>query len=280
MSRVALVTGANQGIGYGIVRRLCKEHPDWIVYGTSRSAANGDEAAKKLKEEGLTATFLKADLTDAKTISDVKEKLLKDHGGLDVLVNNAGMAFKAASTEPYAHKVEVTLATNVFGTNMVCDTLFPILKDGARVVILSSLVAPMALHKVKKLHAARYESFIKSNPPMPRSEVLSVFKGYEASVKAGTFEADGWADDAAYSLSKLGDTLLTRAMQEEFNKTPERDIVVNAADPGYVNTSMSSGKGPLTIDQGADSPYYLAQLPPKTDIRGAHVSKREIIPWK
>ena len=145
----------------------------------ARSAANGEEATKKLKEEGLTATYLQADLTDAPSFAAVKEKLVKDHGGLDVLVNNAGMAFKVgkpsceivsprlineflcyqvmlsmvkfttllshrlicvylqselqmAATDPHAHKVEVTLATNVFGTNMVCDTLFPILKDGAR----------------------------------------------------------------------------------------------------------------------------------------------------
>ena len=51
---------------------------------------------------------------------------------------------------------------------------------------------------------------------------------YFSSVKAGTFEADGWPDAAAYSCSKMAATLLARAMQEEFNKTPERDIVVNA----------------------------------------------------
>ncbi|KAF6039527.1 hypothetical protein EB796_002152 [Bugula neritina] len=280
MAKVALVTGANQGIGYGIVRRLCKEHPDWTIYGTSRSAANGEEAAKKLQSEGLKAEFLEADLTKPETFAAVKEKLTKDHGGLDILINNAGMAFKSASTDPYALKAEVTLATNVFGTNMVCDTLFPILKDGARVVVLSSMLAPMALHKVKKLNPERYASFIKNDPPLTRTEVLQAMTDFVSAVKAGDFAEKGWPDDAAYSVSKLGDTLLARAYQQEFNSVSERDIVVNAVCPGYVDTSMTSHKGHLTIDEGADTPYYLAVLPPNTEIRGQHVSKRQIVKWE
>ena len=60
----------------------------------ARSVANGEEATKKLKEEGLTATYLQADLTDAPSFAAVKEKLVKDHGGLDIFINNAGIAFK------------------------------------------------------------------------------------------------------------------------------------------------------------------------------------------
>ncbi|KAF6039525.1 hypothetical protein EB796_002150 [Bugula neritina] len=274
------VTGANQGIGYGIVRRLCKEHPDWTIYGTSRGALNGEEAAKKLQSGGLKAQFLEADLTKPETFAAVKEKLTKDHGGLDILINNAGMAFKVECFHrPYAVKAEVTLATNVFGTNMVCDTLFPILKNGARVVVLSSMRAPMALHKVKKLNPR--DTLHLSRTILPdRTEVLQAMTDFVSAVKAGDFAEKGWPDDEAYSVSNLGDTLLARAYQQEFNSVSERDIVVNAVCPGYVSTSMSSHKGHLTIDEGADTPYYLAVLPPNTEIRGQHVCKRQIVKWE
>lgn len=62
----------------------------------ARSAANGEAATKRLRAEGCTATFLVGDLTDAKTFAAIKERILKDHGGLDVLVNNAGIAFKVS----------------------------------------------------------------------------------------------------------------------------------------------------------------------------------------
>ncbi|XP_067936098.1 carbonyl reductase [NADPH] 1-like [Watersipora subatra] len=280
MSKIALVTGANQGIGFGVVRRLCKEHPTWTVYGTSRSAANGEEARKKLEAEGLTAKYLEADLTKADTIVAMKEKLLKEHGGIDILVNNAGIAFKNTATDPYAVQAEVTLQTNVFGTHTVCEQLFPILRDGARVVILSSMIAPMALHKTKKICPSRYEAYIKNDPPMTLETVLNLMREFVSSVKAGDHAQKGWPDNSAYGTSKLANTVMARAYQQQFSSTPERDIVVNAADPGYVNTSMSSHKGPLTIDEGADTPYYLAVLPPNTPIKGQHVAKRKVVEWK
>ena len=65
---------------------------------SARSVANGEEAARKLKEEGLTATYLQADVTDSASFSAIRDKLVKDHGGLDVLVNNAGTGFKVIQT--------------------------------------------------------------------------------------------------------------------------------------------------------------------------------------
>ena len=61
---------------------------------SARSVANGEEASRKLKEEGLTATYLQADVTDSASFSAIRDKLVKDHGGLDIFINNAGIAFK------------------------------------------------------------------------------------------------------------------------------------------------------------------------------------------
>ena len=60
----------------------------------ARNPANGEEARKKLEEEGHKARFVEADLTKPDTITALKEKLLKEHGGIDILVNNAGITLK------------------------------------------------------------------------------------------------------------------------------------------------------------------------------------------
>ena len=76
---------------------------------SARSVANGEEAARKLKEEGLTATYLQADVTDSASFSAIRDKLVKDHGGLDVLVNNAGTGFKVIQTSKLIHAGNVQL---------------------------------------------------------------------------------------------------------------------------------------------------------------------------
>lgn len=77
-------------------------------------------------------------------------------------------------------------------------------------------------------------------------------------MKAGTFAENGWPDDAALSMSKLGDALLSFSYDMEFKKNPERNIVVNVCDPGHVSTNMSGYKGELTIEEGQLSTHSTA----------------------
>ena len=79
---------------------------------SARSVANGVEATRKLKEEGLTATYLQADVTDSASFSAIRDKLVKDHGGLDVLVNNAGTGFKVSQTSQLIHTRSVQYFEN------------------------------------------------------------------------------------------------------------------------------------------------------------------------
>ena len=88
------VTGANKGIGFAIVRALCKQLDNGIVYLTARSEERGKEAVAKLNEEGLQPKFHQLDVTDSASVSKLRDFLKETHGGLDILVNNAGIAFK------------------------------------------------------------------------------------------------------------------------------------------------------------------------------------------
>lgn len=92
-SRVALVTGGNKGIGFEIIRDLCQKFSGDVVL-TARDEARGCAAVQKLQAEGLNPRFHQLDIDDPQSIHALRDFLLKEYKGLDVLVNNAGIAFK------------------------------------------------------------------------------------------------------------------------------------------------------------------------------------------
>nr|KAF6377423.1 hypothetical protein mMyoMyo1_002144 [Myotis myotis] len=92
-SRVALVTGANKGIGFAITRDLCRRFSGDVVL-TARDSARGRAAVQQLQAEGLRPRFHQLDIDDLQSIRALRDFLRKEYGGLDVLVNNAGIAFK------------------------------------------------------------------------------------------------------------------------------------------------------------------------------------------
>lgn len=92
-SRVALVTGANKGIGLAIVRDLCRQFSGDVVL-TARDVARGQAAVQQLQAEGLSPRFHQLDIDDLQSIRALRDFLRKEYGGLNVLVNNAGIAFK------------------------------------------------------------------------------------------------------------------------------------------------------------------------------------------
>ena len=91
-SRVAVVTGSNKGIGLAIVRRLCKEFDGEVIL-TSRDERLGKKAIQKLEAEGLKPKYYQLDITSSESIDRLKQHLVQQYGGLDVLVNNAAVAF-------------------------------------------------------------------------------------------------------------------------------------------------------------------------------------------
>ena len=134
---VAVVTGSNKGIGFGIVRALCKKF-EGDVYLTSRDETRGREAVETLKKEGLDPKLHVLDISNEQTVETLRDFMKEKYGGIDVLVNNAGIAFKHDATEPFGHQARVTLATNYWANKRTCEILFPVLRPGARVVNMSS----------------------------------------------------------------------------------------------------------------------------------------------
>ncbi|HEX6625309.1 MAG TPA: SDR family oxidoreductase, partial [Pyrinomonadaceae bacterium] len=199
--RVALVTGANKGIGYETARQLAGRGLKVLI--GARDERRGQEAAAKLQGEGLDAHFVRLDADDATTHEAAREFIEGQFGRLDILVNNAAIALELAE-KPSATKMRTlrqTFDTNFFGVVSITQTLLPLIRksDAGRVVNVSSGLASLTLH----------------NDP-------------------------GWdfyqVKPLAYNASKTALNAFTVMLAHELKDTP---VKVNAADPGFTATDMN-----------------------------------------
>ena len=136
MPRVFVVTGSNKGIGRSIIKLLLQDKEEKIVYLTSRNEELGQKTVKELEEMNLKPMYHQLDITDQNSINKLRDHLSEKHGGLDVLVNNAGIAYRGES--PYNGAL-ATVGCNFFGTLNVCDALVPLLRSKGSVVNVSSI---------------------------------------------------------------------------------------------------------------------------------------------
>jgi len=276
--KVAVVTGSNKGIGFGIVRALCKGF-DGTVYLTARDESRGKDAVAELAKEGLSPKFHQLDIESLESIEKLGTYLKSNYGGLDVLVNNAAIAYKNNACEPFGEQAENTISINYFKTLDVCHELFPILKSGARVVHISSCEGH--LHKIPATPEGLKlrQQFI--SPDLTEEKLGELMNAFVSAAKDGTHKSKGWPN-STYQVSKVGVSALTRIQQRNLDENRSgEDIVVNCVHPGWVDTDMSSHKGVLTIDQGAAAASWLALLPPKVSTpRGGYVwHDKTIVDW-
>ncbi|XP_044741229.1 carbonyl reductase [NADPH] 1-like isoform X1 [Chrysoperla carnea] len=268
--RVAVVTGSNKGIGYAIVKGLCEKF-DGVVYLTARNVERGQEAVKKLNDLGFKPEFHQLDINDVSSIDKFRDHIKEKYGGIDVLVNNAAIAFKVADSTPFPVQAQVTIDVNYFGLIRVCNSLFPILRTHARVVNISSSCGHLFQIKNEEVR----QKFADVN--LTEEKLSTLMRQFVSDAKEGKHFERGWGN-SAYVVSKVGVSALTFIQQREI-KTP--GVVVNAVHPGYVDTDMSSHKGPLTIEQGAEAPLFLALQPVgENEIKGKYVwFDKKIVDW-
>lgn len=239
--KIALVTGANKGIGLETVRQLARAGVRVIL--ASRGRENGVQAALKLQAEGLAVEALQLDVTNPASIAEAAREVERKHGRLDILINNAGILIDDATRKPSEQSLEVwrkTYDTNVFGLVAVTQAFLPLIKrsKAGRIVNLSSILASNTLH---------------SQPGSP----IYDFKvpAYDSSKSA----VNAWTVHLAY----------------ELRDTP---IKVNAAHPGYVKTDMGGAGATMEIVDGAKTSVALALLPDDGP-SGSYVHMGETLPW-
>lgn len=239
-NRIALVTGANRGIGFEIARRLAQK--DIRVLVAARDPDKGAAAAAKLTGEGLDARPVQLDVNQARSIEAAVGKIRDQFDRVDILVNNAGIQIDSQADILELDPVifQNTLETNAFGPLLLAQACAPIMKQNGygRIVNISSTLG--ALAEI-------------ASPESPYAEVLA----------------------PAYRLSKAllnGITVLLAKQLRNHN------ILVNSACPGWVRTEMGGSAAPLSPEQGAETPVWLATLPDDGPT-GGFFRERQPIPW-
>ncbi len=143
--KIALVTGANRGLGFEISRQLAKQGI-YVVMG-SRKEALGKKAAAQLKDEGLDVESAVLDVTDDKTIKQTVARVIKDHGRIDILVNNAGIMIDWGNSGERLKisDVQKTLDTNMYGALRLIQAVLPYMKKNGygRIVNQSSTLGSL-----------------------------------------------------------------------------------------------------------------------------------------
>lgn len=238
-TRVALITGANKGLGKEIGRQLGAR--GYTVVLAARSKQAGDAAAAELVAAGSAARAVVLDVTRAEDIRAVAAFVEATFGKLDVLVNNAGIAVEWDGKPTDADKVRRTLEVNLVAPFAITEALVPLLarSDDARVINHSSMLGSIGTAEAAWEHVA-------------------------------SFMAVG------YSTSKAGLNMLT-VIQSKTLAT--QGIAVAAAHPGWVKTDLGTQAAPLEVDEGAGTVVELVTMARDRFPHGQLWHKGERLPW-
>lgn len=221
---VALITGANKGIGFAVARQLGEL--GYSVWLGCRDADRGEGAASDLRSAGVDAHVLTLDVTDSASAQAAAEHLGQEVGGLDVLINNAGISMGMPSriSEEKVEDIRAMFEVNTLGPVMVTQAFLPLLRraNAARIVMMSSGLGSLA----------------------------------DATEMAGPYWNVGFA---GYCASKAALNMLTVKLAKELLA---EGIKVNAADPGFTATDLNGHSGHRTVEEAAKVVVELATLSP------------------
>ncbi|RKN44912.1 SDR family oxidoreductase [Streptomyces hoynatensis] len=239
---VALVTGANRGLGKETGRQLARG--GWTVVLGSRDTGRGAEAARELATAGEVVP-IPLDVTDPAGVRAAATWLERTYGRLDVLVNNAGVTADALALDTKAAELRHVFEVNVFGVVTVIHETLPLLRrsPAPRIVNVSSTTASLGLTS----------------------------EGHDLPGDAER--------RLAYASSKAALNMLTVQYARAFGRDPAlAHVKINAASPGYTATDMNGHRGTRTVAEGARALVALALLPDDGPT-GRFFDDRGPLPW-
>ena len=249
--RVALITGANQGVGLQVAKELAAK--DIVVLVGSRNLARGQEAAKSIAGD---ARAIQLDVTDRASITAAEARIRSELGRLDILVNNAAISNTrkeqlglslaqygelSRASNASLDEVRAIWDTNVFGVLAVYQAMLPLLREApyARIVNVSSGVGSLTMN---------------ADPNF----------GYRAMFGPG------------YAASKTALNAMTLAMAIELEPT---NIKVNAATPAFTKTNLNGYEGTESVEAGSREIVRVALLGPEGPSGTFTRWENSIVPW-
>lgn len=240
---VALITGANRGIGLAVARKLALA--DVIPVLGARDGARGAEAAAILVEAGLPATSVALDVASDRSVERGIERVVTNFGRIDILVNNAAVFLERRDARVSA------------GQGAAAETVLEMLNINAvgayRVI---AAVLPLMLRQ-------GYGRIVNVSSDMARFDQMDV-----ALLARG-----GYA--VGYRMSKVALNAMTRVLAEELAGT---NVKINSISPGCVRTRMGRSNADRSPEEAAESIVWLARIPDDGQ-SGCFFKDRQMIPW-
>ncbi|MCJ8282372.1 MAG: SDR family NAD(P)-dependent oxidoreductase [Rivularia sp. ALOHA_DT_140] len=246
MVKIAVITGSHKGLGLAIARKLALEK-DILVIISSRKESDGQTTQQKLKTEGIEVDFHQLDVTDNLSVNRFIEWVTSVHGGVDILINNAGVNPSGVSEEDsiLTAKPETimdTFSTNAIGVLRMCQAVIPLMQQQryGRIVNVSTEMA--SLQQIP-------QDFYPSSP--------------------------------SYRISKVGLNAVAIMLAKEVKNS---NILINNYSPGWMKTDIGGEDAPFTAEEGAETAVYLATLPDDGSQAGFFAEMRKFggpvaLPW-
>lgn len=276
--RIALVTGATQGLGLALAQGLMHRlGSDDTVYLSGRDLAKAEAAAQTITGGAATLMAERLDVTDDRACSALSASLKARHGGVDIVISNA--AARIAPGVADRDQVRSLINTNNHGNRRMLAHFLPLLRKNGRFVTVAS-----SFGSLRHLHPKLHTFFSVESQAL--DDIERVMDEYVDAVENGRAAAEGWPAWINVP-SKIGQVasvkIAARIVREQ---RPSDGVLVNAACPGLVDTAasrpwfsdMSSAQSP---DAAAIDVAWLALLPDGTvSPQGELVQFRKILPWR
>ena len=241
--KVALITGANRGIGFETAKKL-GELGITVILGV-RESANGQKALEALISQGIKAEVVHYDAKDESTNEEVFKYIHNKHGKLDILINNAGILLetlvgKNSSSSVSQQVLRETFNTNLFAVVSLTQKLLPLVmkSEAGRIVNLSSIVSSLNLHCM-------------DNSPIDPAKAF------------------------AYNASKTALNVYTVHLAKELRNS---NIKVNSAHPGWAKTELGGEYAPMEVENSYKTSLRLATLPDDGPT-GGFFHEGDVLPW-
>jgi NAD(P)-dependent dehydrogenase (short-subunit alcohol dehydrogenase family) len=240
--KTALVTGANKGMGFEIVRQLAKQG-NKVILG-ARDETKGKEAISKLKEDGVEVDFIKLDMDSEESIKNAAQLVSNKYGKLDILINNAGVNPEYPAGVLTIDALPTSLMKSIFDSNffgpfIAIREFLPLLKksDAGRIVNVSSTLGSIT----------------------GQTNLASPYYG---------------VNTLAYNISKTALNALTVQVAKQVENT---NVKINSVCPGWVKTDMGSDYAPKTIEEGVVITLELANIDKNGANGGSYVKQLKLL---
>ncbi|CAM6100495.1 unnamed protein product [Calypogeia fissa] len=290
---IAVVTGANKGLGFEIVRLLAEQGLTVVL--TARDSGKGQEAVDELKKDGQKSVcFHQLDVESKESVETIAAWLKSKFGGIDILVNNAGVAFGPKGESGHNEIAKAIIETNYYGVKNVTEGLLPLLRKSPSAARIVNVTAGLGLYErlrsdtlkqkfkdYESLRIMKFKDYEKYTQELIDSLVTKFLEDVKADRSGEEWMEGEVAVSGLYGVSKIFlsaySILLARTLSEL--QPEDHQILVTTFTPGLTDTDMmkrgieegsqaikdrykvAGGFKPKTAAEGADTGVWLALLP-------------------